>query len=96
MGYNPDLVDSLAQQRVDTWVGVILLLVAFFLQMWNTFWPVRIGDWSVHKIGAVSALVFSFTVGIGAFYLSKQVASNTADRVRTILNAQGAATGEGR
>ena len=39
--YNSDVINSLAQQRADAWIGVILLLLAFSLQMWNAPWPMR-------------------------------------------------------
>ena len=43
IGFNPELTDSLAQQQADTWIGVVLLLFAFLLQMWNALWPLRMG-----------------------------------------------------
>jgi hypothetical protein len=91
IGFNPELIDSLAQQQADTWIGVVLLLFAFLLQMWNALWPLRIGDFGVHKGGALCALGFSIVLGVGAFYLSKQMASNAAERARTILKARGVA-----
>ena len=57
--FNPNLVDSLAQQQADTWIGVVLLLIAFILQISNTLWPIRIGDFGVHKGGAICALLLS-------------------------------------
>lgn len=90
-GYNPDLVESLVQQNADTWVGVGLLLLAFSLQMWNALWSVRIGDLGVYIGGALSALVFSIALGIGAFYLSEHVASSTAENVKAMLIARGIA-----
>lgn len=89
IGYNLELVESLAQQSADTWVGVALLLLAFLLQMWNALWPLRWDDFNVHKSGVLSAFVFSFGLGIGAFYLSDHFASSTAQKVRTILTARG-------
>ena len=53
VGYNPHLVQSLAQQTADCRAGVILLLVAFSLQMGNTLWPIRWKDFAVSKKGAV-------------------------------------------
>jgi hypothetical protein len=91
IGFNPELVDSLAQQQGDPWVGVVLLLFAFLLQMWNALWPLRIGDFGVQKGGALCVLVFVVVLGVGAFYLSKQMASNAAERARTILKTPGVA-----
>jgi len=86
--YNLDLVQSLAQQSAETWVGVVLLLLAFILQMWNALWPLRWDDFNIHKSGVLSALVFSIVVGTGAFYGSKYVAKNTAEKVKAILTAR--------
>lgn len=90
IGYNPELVASLAQQSADTWVGVILLLIAFLLQMWSAFWTVRYDDLTgTHRGGIVSALVFSLALGIAAFAISERIAENTAARVKIILRARG-------
>jgi hypothetical protein len=36
---NPDVLNSLSGQRADTWVGVVFLVLAFVLQMWNVSFP---------------------------------------------------------
>ena len=84
--YHPVLIDSLSQQHADTWAGVALLLVGFTLQMVNALWPMRWGDLAVHRGAAIFALVFSLVVGFGAFYATKEVAQNTAEDVRMILD----------
>lgn len=82
--YNSGVINSLVQQRADTWIGVILLLLAFSLQMWNALWPMRWDDFAVHKGAAVYALVFSLVLGFRAFFLSKELAG-TEVRVKRIL-----------
>jgi hypothetical protein len=84
--YNSDLISSLAQQRADTWVGVVLLLGAFFLQMANALWPMRYVDFDVHKGAAAYAVVFSVVLGFGALFLAKEVAQSTASDVKKILD----------
>jgi uncharacterized membrane protein len=91
IGYNPEFVESLAQQNADTWVGVVLLLSAFVLQMWNAVWPLRWHDFHVHESGAVLALVFSILLSIPALYLSEHVANCTAKKVKAELTARGVA-----
>ena len=86
--FNPDLIANLAQQRADTWIGVLLLLIAFALQMMNVMWPMRWSDFTVHKGAAVYAVVLSIVIGFGAFYLSKQIARNTAADVEMIFDKQ--------
>jgi hypothetical protein len=83
--YNSDLITSLAQQRADTWVGVVLLLGAFFLQMGNALWPMRWADFDVHKGAAVYAVAFSVMLGFGAFFLAREVAHSTSSDVKKIL-----------
>ena len=84
-GYYPDVVRSLAQQRADTWIGFAFLLAAFVLSLCNLLWPMRWGDFAVHKGGAVSALVLALVFGFGALYLSKQLAATHEQRVKRIL-----------
>lgn len=85
--YNSNVIRSLAQQRADTWIGVVFLLLGFVLQMWNALWPMRYDDFAVHKGAAIYALVFSAILGFGAFFLSRELAGNTDDRVKRILEA---------
>lgn len=78
---------TFAQQRADTWIGVVLLLVAFGLQMWNALWPMRWVDLDIHKGAAAYAVVFSVVLGFGAFFLSRDLAVGTEARVKQILEA---------
>jgi len=80
-GHNLDVVRSLAQQRADTWIGVSLLLAAFFLQMWNLLWPMRWVDFAIHRGAAVYAVVFCLVLGFGAVFLSREIAASTVTRV---------------
>ena len=84
--FNADLISNLSQQRADTWIGVLLLLIAFALQIVNAMWPMRWSDFTVHKGATVYAVVISIVIGFGAFYLSKQVARNTAADVEMIFD----------
>jgi hypothetical protein len=45
----------------------------------------------VHESGAVSGLVFSIMLGIGAFAVAEYVATGTAERVKAVLTARGIA-----
>lgn len=84
--YNFDVARSLSTQRADTWIGVILLLAAFGLQMWNSLWPMRIGDFAVDKTGVLVALVVCAIVFVGCLLLSNRIASVTEEAVKGILN----------
>lgn len=93
--YNLDVVKSLARQRADTWVGIILLLLAFGLQMWNVLWPMRLGDFAIHRGAAIYAIVFSLVLGFGGVFLTREVADKTVERVQGILKAQASPSAPG-
>ncbi len=56
-GYNKAVTKNLTIQRADTIVGFILLLLSFLLQTINLLWPMRIGDFSISKMGVVIAII---------------------------------------
>jgi len=85
LDYNADVIWSLSEQRADTWIGVVLLLMAFSLQMANTLWQVRWVDFAVSKRGAVLGVIVSAVIGVGAYALSPDLAKRTEARVKQIL-----------
>ncbi len=85
LDYNAPVVTSLAEQRGDTWVGVILLLLAFGLQMANTLWPMSWNDFNINRRGALCALLVSVLVGLASYYLSAELSRRTEIRVKKIL-----------
>ena len=87
-GYNSAVIGSLASQRADTWVGVVLLLFAFGLQLWNSLWPMRIGDFSINPWGVATAVVLGIAVGFGANVYSKYLSRTTDTQVREILDSR--------
>lgn len=86
LGYNSGVIKSLASQCADTKIGVILLLAAFVLQLWNALLPFRWVDLEAHKGATIYALVFAVVIGFGAYFLSHELASNTENRVKQILD----------
>lgn len=86
--YNKDTVTNLAAQRADTWVGIVLLLAAFALQMWNLLWPMRGDDFDVDVKGVLIAIVFGVLVLVASFLVSSKVAQITEARVLGILRRQ--------
>jgi hypothetical protein len=91
-GHNDDLIATLAQQRADTWVGVVFLLLAFFLQMWNVLWPMRWVDFEVHRGAVVYTVIFCLVLGFGAFFCAKEIAHHTERDVRAIFERPGASS----
>lgn len=86
--FNSNLVENLAHQRVNTWVGVILLLVAFGLQMANALWPMRWSDFEVHTGAALYAVVLGAVVGVGAHSAGEHIARNVAIDINAVLEAE--------
>jgi hypothetical protein len=85
LDYNAPVAASLAEQRGDTWVGVILLLLAFGLQMANALWPLSWNDFIINRRGVLCALVVSLLVGVASYYLSGELSRRTEIRVKKIL-----------
>ena len=79
LGHNPDVVRSLSVQTADTWVGVVLLLVALLLQLGNALWPMRWDDFHVNRRGQILALIFC----IGVFGISWWASQSYAHRIET-------------
>jgi hypothetical protein len=84
--YSPDVIRGLAQQRADTTIGFSFLLAAFVLSLWNTLWPMRWVDFTVHKGAAAYALALAVFVGFGAFHLSKELTKTHEQLVKEILD----------
>ncbi len=85
LDYSAPVATSLAQQRGDTSVGIILLLLAFGLQMGNALWPMSWNDFSINRRGALCALAVSVLIGLGSYYLSGELSRRTEVRVKKIL-----------
>ncbi len=89
-GYSESVVDSLAAQRGDTWIGVIFLLAAFALQLGNALWPMRWKDFEVSKAGVASAVAVSVLLFSGGLVGSKCIAR--ASKAQALAILQGAQT----
>lgn len=83
-GYNPHLIRSLAQQTADYRAGVILLVLAFSLQMANTLWPMRWMDFEVSRKGALLAVVVGAILLVVTWSLANLHASSVERQVRQI------------
>jgi tetrahydromethanopterin S-methyltransferase subunit E len=61
-GYNAEVMKSVSAQCANTWVGVILLLSAFGMQLGVSLWEMRWGDFSTSKGGIVISVVVSVII----------------------------------
>lgn len=83
-GHNPHLIRSFAQQTADYRAGVILLLLAFSLQMANTLWPMRWADFDVSRRGATAAVVAGALLFVVAWWFANSHASSVERQVGQI------------
>lgn len=74
-------------QSADTWVGFVLLLGGFVLQVANSLWPMLWKDFAVSRRGVivglgVSALAFGVAYSVSCFVMRR-----TEAQVIQILSA---------
>ena len=85
-GYNSNVVKSLSQQQADSWIGFSLLLLAFSLQLANSFWEMRWKDFAFSKKG----MALSFVAGTIVFFIcdsqSQRIGNTIKDQVMELLN----------
>jgi hypothetical protein len=88
-GYNARLVHSLAKQTADSWIGVVLLLAAFFLQIAaHLRGPVMSDIGPVDSTGTAIALAIGLAV-FGASWVSSKLYTARIQREATeILRAR--------
>jgi len=87
--YNLQLAKNLSQQQSDTRVGVILLLLAFTLQMINLLLPMRVCDFAaVNREGVIIAIIFSIIVLWVSLWLNKILTKITSKNVENILSQE--------
>jgi predicted secreted protein len=84
-GYDLAVARNLCHQRADTVVGFILLLLAFFLQLWNMLWSMRWKDFTVNKTGVITALIVSALVFLIAYGISDFLYKKSYSQIKEIL-----------
>jgi hypothetical protein len=90
-GYNRAVLESLAGQAADSQVGVVLLVLAFALQLSTAIRPTRWVDFEVSRRGVVAALVVSLIVCALGYAGAAMRASRIAAQVTRIVDARVAA-----
>ena len=89
--YNPSLILSFSAQRADTFVGVLLLLIGFLLQLADVLWPRRVMDVEVQRsaIALTISIMFATVVCCAAYYASGKIATSTEIEARKALDVRG-------
>lgn len=84
-GYNPNVVKSLSQQKVDNWIGFSLLLLAFSLQLANSLWGMRWVDFAFSKTGMALSFAAATIVFIACYFLSQKIGNTIYDHAMELL-----------
>lgn len=87
-GYNTPIAKEFAGQAANTRVGVILLLVAFILQIINALWPMRWKDFGINWHGILIALGCSIILLIFAHLYSKKISEKMHKETIKIFQEQ--------
>ena len=82
--FNPHMIQSLAQQKADTMVGFILLLLSFLLQTANLLWPMRWCDFAVSRKGTVVAVIVSLVLFLTSLCIARIYANKIAADITEI------------
>ena len=72
-GHNKPVAESFAKQVADTRIGIILLLLAFLLQLINSLWPMRWKDFGVNWHGIFISLGLCIALLTIAHRYSKKI-----------------------
>jgi len=87
--YNSDVARSFSAQRTDTWIGVVFLVVAFGLQLWNSLWTMKIGEYGpINKSGLITSIIFCLVVFGISWQVSQFMAGRTFSQVEMIIDAR--------
>ena len=78
-GYNLVVVSSLCNQKIDTMIGFIFILIAFSLQMVNLSVPMRWVDFGWNTTGTVATTVLLSVVFLMLWGVASLCSKNTND-----------------
>lgn len=84
-GYDLAVAKNLCQQRADTTIGFVLLLLSFMLQLLNMLWATRIGDFAVNKTGVVAAIIVAVLIFFIAYGASNLLYKTSFGHVEKML-----------
>ncbi len=91
-GYNPYIVESLARQNANTWVGVMLLLGAATFQI-TSFWFATVASIGPpNYLGIFLAVVFGIFLFVFCCWWSRKYAARIAAKAHEIAQGRGART----
>jgi hypothetical protein len=88
-GYNKHLVESLARQNADTWMGVMLLTGAFALQVVSAWCGPTMDDIGpANRLGVAATVLVGFLLFFICLWGSRRYASHLASRTCELMQRQ--------
>jgi len=87
VGYNSQMIKSLASQTADTKVGAILLFIAFICQLVSFFLIAKIKDSDLSLHGILISVGFCIIILTLAHYYSKNLSANNYNRAMAVYEA---------
>lgn len=85
LDYHEETIKSLANQYIDTRIGLFLLLLSFVLQIANTLWPLSWVDPIADRNGVVASILFCIIVGVIALLCSRLYSKRIFNRSMQII-----------
>jgi hypothetical protein len=61
-GYNNKLVQNFTQQKSDTIVGFVLMLLSFILSLIDLLMPMYCDEFAMNRKGLIAAIIFSIII----------------------------------
>jgi len=85
-GHNQNVITSLCVQSADTRIGIVFLLIALGLQLWNTWRPMRVYDFKVNRRAMIISIILCLLIIGISFRVSQFMAARTMTQVQLKLN----------
>lgn len=83
--FSKPIAEVFAKQAADTRIGLILLLIAFILQMINALWPMRLDDFGIDWHGVLVAIGIAIVLLTFSHWYSKHLAEISYNNALHIL-----------
>ena len=83
-GYNDKLVQNLTQQKSDTIVGFVLMLLSFILSLIDLLMPMYCDEFAMNRKGLIVSIIFSAIVFLVAYATSRSLQNKWYKEVQNI------------
>lgn len=83
-GYNDKLVQNLSQQKSDTIVGFVLMLLSFILSLIDLLMPMYCDEFAMNRKGLIVAIIVFIIVSLAAYATSYYLKNKYYKEVQNI------------